>query len=68
LKRNLGARSILTVVALERVIDLYELWDKPEKAAEFRSIRTMSNPPMVRRWANAAGRQKTTTSQLDAGD
>lgn len=49
LRISLGEKSIYTVVALERVIDLYELWSKPEKAAEYRSLRTMNNPPIVRR-------------------
>jgi hypothetical protein len=38
IKSNFGDRDRLTQRALSRIIDLYEAWGKPDKAAEYRAM------------------------------
>jgi tetratricopeptide (TPR) repeat protein len=46
--------------ALERVIDLYESWEKPAEAAKWRALKDKQNPPMSRQeienqaWSNVS--------------
>ena len=40
-----GKQQKHTLKALDRIVSLYEAWDKPQKAAQFRAIRAQNTKP-----------------------
>ena len=45
IRERWGEQQKHTLRALDRIISLYEAWDKPQKAAEYRAIRAQSTKP-----------------------
>ena len=45
IRERWGEQQQHTLRALDRIISLYEAWDKPPKAAQFRAIRAQSTKP-----------------------
>ncbi|MCH8316449.1 MAG: tetratricopeptide repeat protein [Planctomycetes bacterium] len=45
IRKRWGEHQKHTLAALDRIISLYEAWDKPQKAAQFRAIRAQSTKP-----------------------
>ena len=45
LRVRVGDRCHLTLEALDYLVELYEAWDKPEKAAEYRARQASPLPP-----------------------
>jgi len=44
LRRRLGPDDIRTLTAVGRLVELYEAWNKPEKAAEYRALLEEAKP------------------------
>ena len=45
IRERWGEQQTHTLKALDRIISLYEAWDKPQKAAEYRAIRAQDTKP-----------------------
>ncbi|MCP4546645.1 MAG: tetratricopeptide repeat protein [bacterium] len=45
LKKEKGARSFYANDALQRIVDLYEAWDRPQEAAIYRGLLVAPGPP-----------------------
>ena len=41
---QLTPRAVPTRYALERLVELYDAWDRPEKAAEYRELLGAAEP------------------------